>query len=67
DPTTSFLAAVLFGALLILLVISWGMAVRSRRQLVVSLRERARRAEAEAELRAEQAQRLAREAIAREM
>ncbi len=43
------------------------MAVRSRRQLVVTLRERARRAEAEAELRAEQAQRLAREAIAREM
>ncbi|WP_432005660.1 sensor histidine kinase [Streptomyces parvus] len=67
DPTTSFLASVLFGALLILLVISWGMAVRSRRQLVVTLRERARRAEAEAELRAEQAQRLAREAIAREM
>ncbi|MGW4308630.1 sensor histidine kinase [Streptomyces californicus] len=67
DPTTGYLASVIFGALLILLVISWGMAVRSRRQLVVTLRERAHRAEAEAELRAEQAQRLAREAIAREM
>ncbi|MFD4026200.1 sensor histidine kinase [Streptomyces sp. NPDC058576] len=67
DPATSFLASLIFGILLVLLVLSWGMVVRSRRQLVLSLRERARRAEAEAELRAEQAQRLAREAIAREM
>ncbi|MBW3703766.1 sensor histidine kinase, partial [Streptomyces griseus] len=67
DPATSFLASVVFGVLIILLVLSWGMVVRSRRQLVLSLRERARRAEAEAALRAEQAQRLAREAIAREM
>lgn len=67
DPTTGYLASTVFGVLLTLLVISWGMAVRSRRQLVVTLRERAHRAEAEAELRAEQAQRLAREAIAREM
>ncbi|MFD4227559.1 sensor histidine kinase [Streptomyces sp. NPDC058545] len=67
DPATSFLASTVVGALLVLLVLSWGMVVRSRRQLVVTLRERARRAEAEADLRAEQAQRLAREAIAREM
>ncbi|MFG3526965.1 sensor histidine kinase [Streptomyces sp. NPDC047917] len=67
DPGTSFVEATVVGALLPLLVISWGMAVRSRRQLVVTLRERAQRAEAEAGLRAEQAQRLAREAIAREM
>ncbi|NED13427.1 histidine kinase [Streptomyces sp. SID9124] len=67
DPNTSFLASTIIGLLLILLVLSWGMVVRSRRQLVVSLRERARRAEAEAALRAEQAQRLAREDIAREM
>ncbi|NEB35704.1 histidine kinase [Streptomyces sp. SID14515] len=67
DPATSFLASVIFGVLLVLLVLSWGMVVRSRRHLVLTLRERARRAEAEAELRAEQAQRLAREAIAREM
>ncbi|MFB7191721.1 sensor histidine kinase [Streptomyces sp. NPDC056178] len=67
DPDTSFTAATVVGVLLSLLVLSWGMVVRSRRQLVVTLRERARRAETEAELRAEQAQRLAREAIAREM
>ncbi|MEU0137419.1 histidine kinase [Streptomyces sp. NPDC006296] len=67
DPGVSFLVSSLIGALLVLLVLSWGMAVRSRRRLVVSLRERARRAETEAALRAEQAQRLAREAIAREM
>ncbi|MFF2897620.1 sensor histidine kinase [Streptomyces sp. NPDC057966] len=67
DPGTSFVEATIIGALLPLLVLSWGMAVRSRRQLVVTLRERAQRAEAEAGLRAEQAQRLAREAIAREM
>ncbi|MFF7337806.1 sensor histidine kinase [Streptomyces sp. NPDC008163] len=67
DPNTSFLASTVIGLLLILLVLSWGMVVRSRRQLVVSLRERAVRAETEAALRAEQAQRLAREEIAREM
>ncbi|MEV0170077.1 histidine kinase [Streptomyces sp. NPDC050803] len=57
-----FLSAVLTGA-----VVGWGMFVRSKRQLMLSLRDRARRAETEAQLRAEQAQRLAREAIAREM
>ncbi|MFD3608051.1 sensor histidine kinase [Streptomyces atroolivaceus] len=67
DPETSFVASTIIGVLLVLLVLSWGMVVRARRQLVVTLRERARRAEAEAALRAEQAQRLAREAIAREM
>ncbi|MFB8029189.1 MULTISPECIES: sensor histidine kinase [unclassified Streptomyces] len=67
DPSTSFIVSTVIGVLLVLLVLSWGMAVRSRRQLVVTLRERALRAEAEAALRAEQAQRLAREAIAREM
>ncbi|MGI5403782.1 sensor histidine kinase [Streptomyces sp. CA-135486] len=67
DPGMSFLASVLTGLILILLVIGWGLLVRARRQLFVALRERALRAETEAELRAEQAQRLAREAIAREM
>ncbi|MFD4139921.1 sensor histidine kinase [Streptomyces sp. NPDC058572] len=67
DPTISLLGAVVVGVILVLLMIGWGMLVRSRRQLVLALRERARRAETEAELRAEQAQRLAREAIAREM
>ncbi|MFE5592283.1 sensor histidine kinase [Streptomyces sp. NPDC056549] len=67
DPTTNFWLSIALGFLLILLVTAWGMLVRARRQLVEALRERARRAEAEAELRAAQAQRLAREAIAREM
>ncbi|WP_327294395.1 MULTISPECIES: histidine kinase [unclassified Streptomyces] len=67
DPTMSWISSTLYGTVLVLLVIIWGMFVRSRRRLVVVLRERAHRAEAEADLRAEQAQRLAREAIAREM
>ncbi|HEY9372062.1 sensor histidine kinase [Streptomyces sp.] len=67
DPETGTLLSIGIGFVLILLVTAWGMLVRSRRKLVEALRERARRAEAEAELRAEQAQRLAREAIAREM
>ncbi|MEU8529948.1 MULTISPECIES: sensor histidine kinase [Streptomyces] len=67
DPDMSRLLSIGIGFVLILLVTAWGMLVRSRRRLVEALRERARRAEAEAELRAEQAQRLAREAIAREM
>ncbi|MEV8319173.1 histidine kinase [Streptomyces sp. NPDC059900] len=67
DAEMPYLVAVLFGVLLSASVIGWGMFVRSRRQLLLSLRDRAIRAENEAVLRAEQAQRLARESIAREM
>ncbi|MFF0434269.1 sensor histidine kinase [Streptomyces sp. NPDC004327] len=67
DPSTRTPLAIGIGIVLILLVTAWGMLVRSRRQLVEALRDRALRAEAEAELRVEQAQRQAREAIAREM
>ncbi|WP_280874391.1 sensor histidine kinase [Streptomyces pseudovenezuelae] len=67
DPDLPYAGIVAFTTLLIVTVIGWGMFVRSKRQLMVSLRDRARRAETEARLRAEQAQRLAREAIAREM
>lgn len=67
DPDLPFAASVAFTVLLSGAAVGWGMFVRSRRQLLVSLRDRARRAETEARLRAEQAQRLAREAIAREM
>ncbi|MFJ6573249.1 histidine kinase [Streptomyces sp. NPDC091292] len=67
DPDLPYSGAVGLTVLLGLTVIGWGMFVRSHRQLLVSLRDRARRAETEAALRAEQAQRLAREAIAREM
>ncbi|MFD4477860.1 sensor histidine kinase [Streptomyces sp. NPDC058471] len=67
DADVPFLVAVLFGVLVNASVIGWGMFVRSRRHLLLSLRDRAIRAENEATLRAEQAQRLARESIAREM
>jgi len=55
------------GLLLTLAVVAWGMMVRARRQLVLSLRERAQRAEAEQQLRVEQARHHERERIAREM
>ena len=48
-------------------VVGWGLFIRHRRQLLLSLRERAARAEEEARLRAEQAQHQARDAIAREI
>ncbi|MEU8887756.1 histidine kinase [Streptomyces sp. NPDC048442] len=67
DPAMAFWATAVFGLVITMLIVGWGMFVRARRQLVVSLRERTVRAETEAALRAEQAQRLAREAIAREM
>ncbi|MGW1891440.1 sensor histidine kinase [Streptomyces sp. NPDC002004] len=67
EPDLSYVASVVFSAVLTVAVVGWGMFVRSRRQLLMSLRDRARRAETEAALRVEQAQRLAREAIAREM
>ncbi|MCX4987616.1 MULTISPECIES: sensor histidine kinase [unclassified Streptomyces] len=67
DPDLPYPAAIAVTALLTSALVGWGMFVRSKRQLMLSLRDRARRAEAEAALRAEQAQRLAREAIAREM
>ncbi|WP_406005982.1 histidine kinase [Streptomyces sp. NBC_00637] len=67
DPTLAYAPSVAWSVLFTVTVIGWGMFVRSRRQLMLSLRDRARRAETEARLRAEQAQRLAREDIAREM
>ncbi|MUL41681.1 sensor histidine kinase [Streptomonospora sp. PA3] len=56
-----------FTAVMVAAVLGWGAMVRHRRQLVLSLQERAARAESEARLRAEQAQLRAREQIAREM
>ncbi|WP_307678229.1 sensor histidine kinase [Streptomyces sp. V4I2] len=67
DPELQFGMAVAIFLLLTAAVVGWGLVVRSQRQLMLSLRDRVRRAETEARLRAEQAQRLAREAIAREM
>jgi signal transduction histidine kinase len=48
-------------------VVGWGLFVRHRRQLMLSLHERAAQAQTEEQLRAEQAQHHAREEIAREM
>ena len=45
----------------------WGMFIRARRQLLLSLRERALRAEADQELHEEQARVAERTRIAREM
>ncbi|GHE54984.1 sensor histidine kinase [Streptomyces capitiformicae] len=67
DPDLTYPWAVFLDVLLTTAAVGWGMFVRSKRQLILSFRDRARRAETEAVLRAEQAQRLAREAIAREM
>ncbi|MYW42330.1 histidine kinase [Streptomyces sp. SID161] len=67
DPDLPYLVVVVFTTLLTMSITGWGMLVRSKRMLMLSLRDRAHRAETEARLRAEQAQRLAREAIAREM
>ncbi|MCX5268298.1 sensor histidine kinase [Streptomyces sp. NBC_00199] len=67
DPELAYGPAVVWSVLITVTILGWGMFVRSKRQLMLSLRDRARRAETEARLRAEQAQRLAREAIAREM
>ncbi|GAQ63800.1 sensor histidine kinase [Streptomyces scabiei] len=67
DPDVSYPWAVLLVFVLTAAIVGWGMFVRSKRQLMLSFRDRARRAETEAALRAEQAQRLARESIAREM
>ncbi|MEU8195388.1 histidine kinase [Microbispora amethystogenes] len=57
------LVAVLFGVALT----GWGMLARARRQLLLSLAERLRRAEEEQRRRVEQARHMERLAIAREM
>jgi len=63
----SWLESFAWSAAILVIVQLWGMTVRSRRQLVVSLRDRAERAEAEQQLRVAQARALERTRIAREM
>jgi signal transduction histidine kinase len=62
-----YLVALVLSLLIIGVVLVWGMFVRARRQLVVSLRDRAERAESEQQLRVEQARQAERARIAREM
>ncbi|MCO8271309.1 histidine kinase [Actinoplanes sp. TRM 88003] len=56
-----------WGSAFIIISCLWGMVIRSRRQLVLSLRDRAVRAESEQQLRVAQARTVERTRIAREM
>ncbi|GIJ19840.1 sensor histidine kinase [Micromonospora lutea] len=67
EPGNPYWVSTAWGVVFTLLVLAWGMFVRARRQLVLSLRERAERAEAEQQLRVAQARQLERTRIAREM
>ncbi|MEU8209252.1 histidine kinase [Micromonospora sp. NPDC049044] len=67
DPSMPYWVTMSWGVVLSFAVLAWGMFVRARRQLIVSLRERADRAEAEQQLRVAQARHLERTRIAREM
>ncbi|HEY1178639.1 MAG TPA: histidine kinase [Phytomonospora sp.] len=67
DPDTPPEVALLLGTSLMAAAVGWGLFVHHRRRLVESLRDRAARAENEARMRAEQAQRDTRDAIAREI
>ncbi|WBB82220.1 histidine kinase [Micromonospora sp. WMMD882] len=67
DPNLSYWQTAAWGVVITVAVLAWGMFVRARRQLIVSLRERADRAEAEQQLRVAQARQTERTRIAREM
>ncbi|MBF6620587.1 MAG: sensor histidine kinase [Patulibacter sp.] len=67
DPELPYWVVVGFVLMMISASVAWGMVIRSRRQLVRTLRERAIRAEGEQQLRIEQAQQGERTRIAREM
>ncbi|MFC4534385.1 sensor histidine kinase [Sphaerisporangium dianthi] len=67
EPELPFPLLFLFGFSIQGAVVGWGLFIHQRRRLVLSLRDRAVRAETEAHLRALQAQHQAREAIAREI
>jgi signal transduction histidine kinase len=56
-----------WGVVGVVIIVLWGQVVRARRQLVLSLRDRAERAESEQQLRVTQARVLERTRIAREM
>jgi signal transduction histidine kinase len=67
ERNAGFWEAMAWSVVFVVIVMLWGMVVRARRQLVVSLRDRAERAEAEQQLRVAQARALERTRIAREM
>jgi signal transduction histidine kinase len=67
EDDVPYFVTIAIGVLASAFVVAWGMFVRARRQLVLSLRDRAERAEAEQQLRVEQARQQERARIAREM
>ncbi|QJY49014.1 sensor histidine kinase [Pseudonocardia broussonetiae] len=67
SPTTDALSVVLVVAPLAFAATAWGMFVRARRQLLLTLRERALRAEADQRLHANRIRMAERTRIAREM
>ncbi|MFC6017927.1 sensor histidine kinase [Plantactinospora solaniradicis] len=67
DPTDGPWIGMTLSGVLTASMLAWGMFIRARRQLVLSWRDRAYRAEAEQRLRVEAARRLERTRIAREM
>ncbi|QVQ50645.1 sensor histidine kinase [Spiractinospora alimapuensis] len=67
DVTTDVAWVLVFSATTTIAAVGWGFFARRRTELMASLRDRAERAETEARLRAEQAQRSAREQVAREI
>lgn len=67
EPTVPPNVLIPFLVALHVTAVVWGLLVRSRRELVASLRERASVAEVEARMRAERTQHEARETLAREM
>jgi signal transduction histidine kinase len=67
SPTTDAASVVLRVVPLVLALTAWGMFLRARRQLLLTLRERAARAEAAQRLHEEGARRAERTRIAREM
>lgn len=67
DPRVPYAATVTMGALLTIGTVGWGRAIRARRGLLLSLEERARRAEEDRRARVAEARRMERVRLAREM
>lgn len=67
DPDAPFVFFLILLMLLLAAILSWGMAVRARRQLIESLRQQARWVDKEQQLLVDQARQLERNRIAREM
>ncbi len=67
SPTTGPLSVLLLVTPLVAAAVAWGMFLRARRQLLLTLRERATRAERDQELHEDRARMAERTRIAREM